>query len=88
MSNGNGNALWKTVSLMAFSALGGCISTAYFIGHSMVTRSDVSLMIATESPYAQDKNDIYNRLEELRTGQQEENRKLDAVIEALSARKP
>ncbi|MGB6483273.1 MAG: hypothetical protein WBE86_07275 [Candidatus Acidiferrales bacterium] len=84
----NANALWKTISLMAFSALGGCVSTAYFIGHSTVTRSDVSRMIVTESPYAQDKNDIYNRLEELRTGQQEENQKLDAVIEALSARRP
>jgi hypothetical protein len=88
MFNGNGNGLWRTIALMAFSGLGGCVSTAYFIGHSTVTRSDVSLMIATESPYAQDKNDIYNRLEELRTGQREENQKLDALIEALSARKP
>ncbi|MFZ0640650.1 MAG: hypothetical protein WA020_11860 [Candidatus Acidiferrales bacterium] len=88
MFNGNGNGLWRTIALMAFSGLGGCVSTAYFIGHSMVTRSDVSLMIATQSPYAQDKNDIYNRLEELRTGQREENQKLDALIEALSARKP
>lgn len=87
MSNSNGNTLWRTVSLMAFSAIGGCISTAYSIGHSTVTRSDVMQMIATESPYVQDKNDIYNRLEELRSGQQEENQKLDAVIEALSTGK-
>ncbi|MFZ0335394.1 MAG: hypothetical protein WAN10_12790 [Candidatus Acidiferrales bacterium] len=86
MLNGNGNALWRTIALMACSALGGCISTAYSIGHSSVTRSDVSQMIATESAYAQDKNDIYNRLGELRSGQQEENQKLDALIEALSAK--
>jgi hypothetical protein len=94
MPNGIANTLfaahatspWRTVALMAASALGGCISTASYIGHSIVTRSDVTHMIAVESPYVQDKNDIYNRLEELRAGQLEESRKLDAVLEALSSR--
>jgi hypothetical protein len=84
MPNGNGNTLWRTMALMAFSALGGCITTAYSVGRNIVTRTDVEQMIATESPYALDKADIYNRLEELRSGQLEENHKLDAVIEALS----
>ena len=88
MSNGNGSTIWRTIALMAVSALGGGISTAYSIGHSTVTRSDVHDMIAIESPYVQDKNDIYNRLEELRNGQEETNKKLDAVIEALSTRHP
>jgi len=71
---------------MAFSALGGCITTAFSLGRTIVTRADVEHLIAAESPYVQDKADIYNRLQELRSGQLLENQKLDAVIGALSRR--
>jgi len=80
----NGNGIWKTIALMAFSALGGCITTAYSVGRNIVTRTDVEQMIATESPYVQDKADIYDRLNELRSGQQQENQKLDALLETLT----
>ena len=69
--NTNGNGVWRTIAVIAITALLSVSVTVFAIGVDKVDRIEVKAMILEQSPYLQDKSGIDERLSSIQETLQE-----------------